>query len=427
MSINRDIPELLKAGVITPDLAESIQSYYKTKNRTSNNRLFVVFGIFGAILVGLGIILIVAHNWDELSRTTKTLLSFFPLIFGQAICGFSIIYKHENVAWRESGATFLFFSVGASISLISQVYNIPGSLGSFLLTWMLLSLPLIYVMKSSFTSLLYLVGITYYAAEIGYWTYPSSESYLYWFLLLLALPHYFHLYNLRPKSNFMVFHNWLIPLSVAIILGTVAHRTTELMFIAYFSLFGLFYSIGESDIFTQQKTRNNGFKVIGSIGTITLLLSMSFRWFWESLSNKVFHFEESIMAPEFLASTLITLMAVGLLFMNVKKRTQTKIRPLALVFILYIAIFMIGIYFPVADLLINITISILGMMIMMEGSKEDHIGKLNFGLFIIAALIICRFFDTDLSFIFRGLLFMLVGAGFFTANYLMLKKRKTNE
>ena len=45
---------------------------------------------------------------------------------------------------------------------------------------------------------------------------------------------------------------------------------------------------------------------------------------------------------------------------------------------------------------------------------------------ILTALIVCRFFDTDFSFVVRGLLFIAVGAGFFVANIYMIRKRKPN-
>jgi hypothetical protein len=41
-----------------------------------------------------------------------------------------------------------------------------------------------------------------------------------------------------------------------------------------------------------------------------------------------------------------------------------------------------------------------------------------------AALILCRFFDTDMSFVIRGILFLIVGLGFFLANYWTLKQKK---
>jgi uncharacterized membrane protein len=427
MSIQNDIPELIKAGVITQETADRIHDYYKNKSGESANRLFIVFGILGAILVGLGIILIIAHNWDDLSRPAKTFFSFLPLFIGQIICGFVLIKNQDSVVWRESGAAFLFFSVGASISLVSQVYNIPGNMSSFLLTWMLLCLPLIYVMKSSITSLLYLTGITFYAGETSYWSYPTSESYLYWVLLLLVLPHYFLLYKKKPESNYMILHNWLVPLSLVITLGTVAERTDELIFIAYFSLLGLLYLIGDSDFFTRQKTINNGYKLLGSLGTIVLLLIFSFDWFWEDLRKKDLSFNEIIVAPEFFTSTIISLLAAGLLYLHQKNKPLSNIKPLAPIFILFIITFILGLSSPIAVVLINLYVFAIGILTIKDGAKQDHLGILNYGLLIITALVICRFFDTDLSFVIRGILFVSVGAGFFAANYWILKKRKTNE
>ena len=78
-------------------------------------------------------------------------------------------------------------------------------------------------------------------------------------------------------------------------------------------------------------------------------------------------------------------------------------------------------------ILINTMIFILGIVKIREGHLKDHLGILNYGLLIIIVLILCRFLDTDLSFITRGLLFIGVGAGCFLANYQMLKKRKAHE
>ncbi len=427
MNIQKDIPELIKSGVISPETADRIQEYYKNKGRSSTNRLFIVFGILGAILVGLGIILIIAHNWDELTRGTKTLFAFLPLLIGQVLCGFALLKKQDSPSWRESVAAFLFFSVGASISLVSQIYNIPGDLSSFLLTWMLLCLPLIYVMRSSVASLLYLIGITYYSVETGYWSFHSGEPYLFWLLFALALPHYYFLYKKKPDGNFMILHNWIIPLSLVIALGTVAKNTGELMFIAYFSLFGLLYMIGDRDFFIRQKRGSNGYGILGSLGTVILLLALSFDGFWEELRRMDLQFGEVILAPEFIASAIISLLAMGFLFSYLKTQSLKNLKPIAPVFILFILTFIIGLTNTLAVVLINIFVLGIGILTIRNGAKQDHLGLLNYGLLVITALVICRFLDTDLSFIVRGILFVSVGAGFFVANYLMLKRRKENE
>lgn len=427
MSILKDIPVLLKAEIINQETAEKIQEYYKNKNTSSPNRLFIVFGILGAILVGLGIILIVAHNWDELSQGTKTFFAFLPLLTGQLLCGYALIKKQNSIAWKESSSVFLFFAVGASIALISQIYNIPGDTAKFMVTWMLLCLPLIYLVNSSFTSLLYICGITHYAAYLGYFSYPSGNPYLYWLLLLAVLPHYYYLYRKKPGSNFMIFHNWLVPLSIIICLGTVAKNTEDLMFVAYFSLFGLFYSLGNLDFFTAQRPRNNGYKILGSLGTISLLLILSFDWIWEDLRREEFHFNEVVASPEFLAAAIISILAGVLFYLYQKNKPFSNIKPLAPLFILFIPTFFLGMSSPIAVVLINLFVFAIGLLTIRDGAIRDHLGILNFGLLIITALVICRFFDSELSFVIRGLLFVSVGAGFFAANYYILKKRKANE
>ncbi|MDQ3190080.1 MAG: DUF2157 domain-containing protein [Bacteroidota bacterium] len=427
MNLIKDIPELVKANVISQEIADNIQEYYKNKGSQSSNRLVIAFGILGAIMVGLGIILIIAHNWDELSRPIKTSLAFLPLLIGQVLCVFALIKKRDSMVWRESTTTFLFFTVGSSISLISQIYHMPGNLSSFLFIWMLLCFPLMYIMQSSMASLLYLIGICFYSLVGDYWTNPIIGSFFYWFLLLMALPYYYLLFKKNPLSNFMIFHNWIIPLSIAIVLGTIGKNRLEFMYVAYFSLFGLFYMIGNLHFFKLQKLRNNGYFIIGSLGTIGLLFTFSFDWFWKNLRNNEFNFSEALISPELYAAVFLSLLSGVLLYFHLKNRKLSEINPLAPVFILFIITFIIGLNSLISAVLINLIIFTLGLMTIRIGAKQDHLGVLNFGLLIITVLVVCRFFDTDLSFVLRGILFVTVGSGLFATNYWMLKKRKINE
>ncbi len=106
--IKRDLQELLTAGVISEETSQKISKYYLSRKEVSPNRLFMIFGVLGSLLVGLGIILILAHNWDEFSRSTKTIWAFIPLVIGQLGVGYTLL-KKKGRAWKESTATFLFF------------------------------------------------------------------------------------------------------------------------------------------------------------------------------------------------------------------------------------------------------------------------------------------------------------------------------
>ena len=64
-NFTKELEELTKAEIISEDTAEKIRNYYQTKQNNSSTVL-VAFAIIGAILVGLGFILIIAHNWDNL-------------------------------------------------------------------------------------------------------------------------------------------------------------------------------------------------------------------------------------------------------------------------------------------------------------------------------------------------------------------------
>ncbi|MEO0339750.1 MAG: DUF2157 domain-containing protein [Bacteroidota bacterium] len=274
MGLKKDLAELLEQNIINEETATGIQAFYTQKQERLSNRLFTIFGILGAVLVGLGIILIVAHNWEELSRSVKTVLAFVPLAIGQFAAGYTLLKKPESQAWREGSGAFLFLAIGACIALISQIYQIPGSLADFLLSWMLLALHIIYVLRSGITNLFYLFGITYYAAETGYMnTMDAITGLEYWLLLVASLPFYYLLFKSAPGSNMMAFHNWALPLSVILALGTIGQAPTSyFLYIAYVSLFGCFYLFGQWPDFSRYSMRSNGFKVTGGLGIFIVLL-----------------------------------------------------------------------------------------------------------------------------------------------------------
>ncbi|MEO1013508.1 MAG: DUF2157 domain-containing protein, partial [Bacteroidota bacterium] len=165
--LEKQLAELLEAGVINHDVAEKITAFYGTREQSKPNRLLTIFGVLGALLCGLGIILIVAHNWDDMSRNAKTIFAFLPLVIGQIVCAYSLIRRKGN-AWIESSATFLILAVGATISLVSQIYNIPGDLSDFLLVWASITAALMYLLRSNMALIVHLVLITWYAFDYGH-------------------------------------------------------------------------------------------------------------------------------------------------------------------------------------------------------------------------------------------------------------------
>ena len=127
------------------------------------------------------------------------------------------------------------------------------------------------------------------------------------------------------------------------------------------------------------------------------------------------------------ASVIISLLGLVLLYFQAKNKPSKDLEPISFVFILFIITFILGQYSSVSVVFINFFVFAIGLVTIFKGARMDHLGVLNYGLLIIMALVVCRFFDNDLSFVIRGILFVAAGIGFFATNYWMLKKRKANE
>ncbi|WP_405205260.1 DUF2157 domain-containing protein [Aquimarina sp. LLG6339-5] len=417
---NKELKELVENQVISLEIADKISTYYDQKQGAKSNKLFTIFGIFGALLVGSGIILMLAHNWDDFSRLTKTILAFVPLIIGQCNVGFSIL-KNKSRTWKEASGTFLFFAVGASISLVSQIYNISGDLGVFLKTWTILCLPLIYLLRSHAVALLVILSSTYYVAEVGFWSYRSrSIPWGYFIFMLGVVPHYWLLLKNNISSNATTVFNWIIPASIMLGLGAFIKGNEELGFIMYVTLFGVFYNIGRLSIFKKLRTLRNGFLIIGSLGTIFLLMMFTFKWIWEEMPDKTMY-----QAQEFYISVVLVVITISTLLCNVVKNGIKSINLFQVSFLIFwVLFFALSQVEIVPMILTNMLVFALGITAIKIGADKFNFGILNYGLLIVSILIICRFFDTDMSFVIRGLLFVIVGLGFFLTNYIMLKKQQ---
>ena len=414
----KDLPELTQAGLITEQQAINITHYYQEKSKQSPNRLVMVFGILGALLVGLGIILIIAHNWDELSKPVKLIFALLPLLIGQALCFYTLYKKNDNAVWREANAVFLLFAIGASITIVSQIYNIEGSLAGFLLVWTLLSLPLVYLLRSSMTSLLVICGITWYACSLSYFEYPTAIAWYYWLMIAALIPYF--VLVIKKGSNFFYYHAWILSLSIIIALGMFGSEG-DFLFIGYISLFCVYILMGGMKPFSDGSLASNAFLITGSLGLTGVLLVLTFDWIWLTIFQTTF-----ALNTEAVVSFLVAAVAVMILVYEVRKKGIAGVNPTAWIFLIFIFIFMTSTIQPdTAQWLTNILVLLIAVATTWRGGQQDNMLILNYGLLIMMALVLCRFFDTDLSFIIRGILFMMVGASFFAANYWMVKRRKT--
>ena len=78
----------------------------------------------------------------------------------------------------------------------------------------------------------------------------------------------------------------------------------------------------------------------------------------------------------------------------------------------------------ISMLLFDAFMFIISVIQIMMGVRTDNLSIINKGMFMLASLILVRFFDSDISIVAKGLVFIIVGVGFLITNVVIINNRK---
>ena len=438
-----ELPILVSRGIIDTKTAEEIKDYYGEPGKRDYTRtMLTVFGTIGATLAGLGITLLIAFNWEGFPRGLKVTISVLPLLLSQALGIFVIQRKFIQPAWRETIALLLSFTAAAAIALVSQTYNIPGDLGNFLLTWMLLSLPLIYILESNAVTLLYLAGIT---AWSGYSQIEGGHAVFFWLLLALIIPRVVLEFRKNFYSNNSLYIAWVMVLCLTVATGVTLEKVMPgLWMIIYSAFFTCLYLVGSLWFRDAPGILHQPFQAAGVLGNIFLAYLFTYTWPWQEIGwNNIRHsikFHHSVAFVDYTLTSLMIVAAVGLLVYAVYKRRKTNyilaVFPvLVVISYLLMALTSNSSYFhnrePVALLVIHLVMNLYllgcGVLYIVQGTQRRKPALINGGTIMITILIALRFIFVEGFFenlIVRGLLFILLGSGFLLTNFFISRHYK---
>jgi uncharacterized membrane protein len=422
-----ELPALMNAGVVSAETAEKLRAYYGEIKTGNKSRIaLIIFGVLGALLIGSGIILLLAHNWEELSRAVRTALSLTPLLIGQLLAGWTILKKRESVAWREGTSIFVMLALGASISLIGQTYHLSGDTAKFLLTWMLLSVPLVYLLGATAPAILYLWGITAWA---GVQQSDAEHALFFWPLAALIVPHFWQAVKENRYSMRAIILAWGISLSLCVATGIVLEGALPgLWIVVYSGFFAALFLAGSSYFGDAPTLWQRPFQTVGACGVVVLAFMFTYEWPWRDIGWKYFR-----TSPEFHFNAAlfdyvltITLIIVTLYFLFRKTRPQQTTTwlfgAIPIVSIIGYLIVASGASTDLALVIFNLFLFACGLVVTINGIQSGHLGTVNAGMIILAALIVARFFDSELGFVIRGLAFILVGIGFLLTNWILIRR-----
>jgi uncharacterized membrane protein len=413
-----ELPGLVGQGLLSPEQAERLRRHYGAGAASSGRRwLLTLFGILGAVLVGFGIILLLAHNWEQLSRPVRAGLSCALLLFGQIMAGRAVFRPAPTGGLREASSAFLMLAVGASLALIAQTYHLAADARTFTLTWMLLGLPLVYTHGAVVPALFYLAGISTWSLMTIETVGPSW----YWLLLVLLTPYLAGLLRENRYQARAVLLLWGLAISLLILCGAMTAELDEDYLLIMFALLCTVFYLVDALWFEEAPTAwQRPLKLLGVGGIVIMAFSLSFDWDAGLLSGGEYMGLVGNGVAGILLGAGLPLLFVLLAVMAVVRGRWGLLAFAVFPVLAWVAPMTAG---GLMWLFANGYLFALGLIILVAGARQRQIGKVNGGMLILASLIIVRFFDSDLSFVAKGIVFILLGLGFLGANMVMIRRK----
>lgn len=423
------LPDLVAKGIVPAEVADKLRQHFgPAEKQDGRNVLITVFGILGAVLIGGGIILLLAHNWEQLGRPMRAGIAFVPLLAAIGLGAWGMFRGRTSAAWAEGMGVFWVLAIGTSISLVAQTYNLGGDFGDFILTWALLALPIVYLLGSSLAAALYWIGVTTWCVnarivdgfELGFWP-----------LLALAAP---HLWTAIRRDRYSARVGWLM--AVLAICGAVAtgaslaDRLEENWVLIFSSYFAVLWLAGRQWFGEAGHWRRQPLQSLGGAGMMILAFTLTFREPWHHLVRSAqWHTPATESGLYWARLGVAALWSVGAMCLwgaAIRRRDIGGI-----VGGLMPVLAAVGFFWSnnadrdfAMPLFFNVYLFAVGVATIVGGVRERRLGTVNRGMLILAGLILMRFFDWHLDFVVRGLVFVGVGVGFLVTNLWLAKRMK---
>ncbi len=323
--LQKKLNEWLENGIINLDTYNAILDYEKNLSLKNKNLFLSSLFIIAYVSIGIGILSMIAANWEEI----PTLIKFFVILSFHVFIAF-LILKFENKINLKEGLLLLFqFLFLGEIALTTQVFHLEGKWQYALFFWGFLMIfpttltnftfspllnifvlhlsitlilldftkwkelhPIIFYIFFSYIMILVLFEIlTKIFKKENFKNASNIYTIAFYFISLLWLQIQWYINFKDLGSNLFLFLNLLL-IFISFFLFFINYKimfindkTLLLSFISVFLLIIVNYSLGSSHIFKLELTK----KILGTLLFLVLMILSSyivlkFRILW------LFHF-----------------------------------------------------------------------------------------------------------------------------------------
>lgn len=420
------LPGWTDGGQMSAAIAESIrEQFLDVVSPTSALSRNAVLILTAACMVGIGIIMLVSWNWNDLTRLARIVLAFVPWLLSSSLLVWALLSGRAALhrAWVEGAAALQNLCNGASLAMIALLYPSGGTLSGLLLLWLLLQLPFVWLTRSYASVLIYLVvAFSYLGSSEQY----SSSTGLYW-LLLAAVAPLVWLMCARQSTRHAAVLLWAF--AAVILIGffiefayssTIINQTIlSLLLVVYLAAGRVFLprhrEASRSSLFYRP------FECIGYVGVLLMALIFTKDHSWVSYG---FASEISLRSADIFALTVLVLAWGYLTSRLLTTKDDPPVPFLAFPVVFLTAYLLIN---PLEKIVASWSMNIymifgIALWLIVIGWRNQNLPKLNMGILIILSLTIFHYFVRNLGILPTAITFICTGAILLWLNWWLSKK-----
>lgn len=415
----RQIPQWVDEGIVSASQAEALRTLYPVHDAMSLGRLLLT-GI-GAAMIGLGVILLFAYNWAEMTKVSKLAVIFSALITSHVL---AMRLRTRQVVYSESLFALGSMLMGAGIFLVGQIYHMDSHYPNAFLLWSVGALALAWTLPSltqAFLAVMLVIG--WHLFEVLDFQYANHSALL--LVLFGILPLIWRLHS--PVLARFVSAGLLLTLGLSVgVIGGELVVTTQVLAAA--TLIGLERAIATSNEEPERKIASEFAKPAWWV----LVVLMYLMTFGDLVPELVLRELDSVVAASYFLLVLLASQAV-FFWLVYRRRFNGVVILCELVIVLLLvpslvtwfagtlagreSVFWVALGF-------NLLLLSVSLWLMIDGARTANRQHMLRGSLLFALLAMARYTDLFDSLIARAVVFVLVGLALFVVSHIYQRNKK---
>lgn len=416
-------------GIISDEQARAIVGRYKHKAEEEHgSRLITVLAVIGALLLGIGVILFFASNWQAIPKWVKVALILGSII---AANGSGYYLAFEKQTYPRVGKSLIFLGsilYGSGIWLIAQIFHISSHYPNGLLFWAAGLIPII--VTCGLHSILIQASLLFTA-----WTFTEQTGFqnYNWLFLPFAVGIIYLAYRLKSRIAVgLTLPGIAIWLAIGSVIslkeGEIKAVLFTILLIVQAGL--LIYAGGLLQSLSQKfSPMRLPYKIAGLLLTLGGLYLISFRWLVDGIhyEPRDFNFSAFYLASYAVTVVVALITTIVSLFRDRGEKHTFREGVFLILLVIAAAGLSVSAQFlshTVFLLLTNIILFLVITAVIVIGYQNREPVLINFGLVFFVLDVIARYFDFFWDMLDKSVFFMIGGVLLILGGTLLERNRR---